>query len=76
MDESVNANVTDVTSATSNMVVASSILGVIKRFIGAFVISDAEKLEAGIVSDNYHERQDARRIGEQPDSSEAFRAKG
>ncbi len=76
MDESVELNVSDVTSATSNMVAASSILGVIKRIIGVFVLSDEEKLEAGIDSDNYHDRHDARQAGEQPDPSAGFRAKG
>jgi len=76
MDESVEVNVSDVTSTTSNMAAASSILGVIKRIIGVFVISDEEKMEAGIDSDNFHERHDARQNGEQPDPSVGFRAKG
>lgn len=76
MDESVEVNVSDVTSTTSNTAVASSILGVIKRIIGVFVLSDEEKMEAGIDSDNYHERHDARQADEQPDPSVSYRAKG
>jgi hypothetical protein len=75
MDESAEVNVSNSISETSNMAAVSSILRVIKRFIGAFVLTDEEKLEAGIDSDNNHERHDARLNGE-PDLSDGFRAKG
>ena len=76
MDESVEVNVSDVTSTAGNVAVASSILGAIKRIIGVFVLTDEEKLEAGIDSDNFHESHDARQNGELPDPSIGFRAKG
>lgn len=76
MDESFEVNGTDVTSSTSNMAVTSSILGVIKRFIGGFVLSDEEKLQAGIDTDNFHERHDARQISGQSEPSDGFHSKG
>jgi hypothetical protein len=76
MDESIEVNVTDVTSSTSNMAVTSSILGVIKRFFGGFVLSDEEKLEAGIDTDNFHERHDARQNSGQLEPSDGFHSKG
>ncbi len=75
MDESVEANVRDGTSAT-NMAAASSILGVIRKFIGGFVLSDEEKMQAGIDTNNFHEIHDARQVGGQPNSSETVQAKG
>ena len=76
MDESFEVNVTGATRATSNIAVTSSILGVIKRIIGGFVLSDEEKLQAGIDTDNFHERHDARQINGQSDPSDGFHSKG
>lgn len=76
MDESIEVNVTDATRATSNMAVTSSILGVIKRFIGGFVLSDEEKFQAGIDTDNFHERHDARQIRGQSEPSDGLHIKG
>ena len=58
MDGSVEGNVSDVTSSTSIIAVASSILGVIKGFIGVFVLSDDERSQAEIDLDNFHQRHD------------------
>lgn len=76
MDESVEVNVSDSTSATSNTAAASSILGAIKRIIGAFVLSDEEKLQAGIDLDNFHERHDANQVSGQSNTSDTVQAKG
>lgn len=48
MDDSVEINVSDVAMETSHLAAASSVLGVIKKIIGVFVLSDREKIEAGI----------------------------
>ncbi len=76
MDESVEINVEEAKNENSNMAAASSILGAIKRFIGAFVISDEEKLQAGISSDNLNGSQDAGQVSEQSDSPVGFSSRG
>lgn len=76
MDESVEVNILDVTSTTNNMAVSFSILGVIKRFIGVFVLTEEEKLQAGIDVDNFHERHDARQKSGRADSSDGFQSGG
>jgi hypothetical protein len=76
MDESVEVNISDITSPTSNMAAASSILGAVKRIIGFFVLSEEEKLQAGIDVDNFHERHDARQKSGWADSSDDFQSGG
>ena len=76
MDESVEINVVDITNESSNMAAASSVLGAIKRFIGAFVLSDEEKLQAGIDVDNFHGSQDAGQVSEQAEFASWFSVQG
>ena len=76
MDESVEINGIGGTSESSNMAVAASVLGAIKRFIGMFVLTDEEKMQAGIDVDNFHESHDASQVSAQTNSSDMFQTKG
>lgn len=76
MDDSVEVIISDATSPTSNMAASFSILGAIKRFIGVFVLTEEEKLQAGIDVDNFHERHDARQKSGRADSSDGFQSGG
>ena len=76
MKESIDRNILDVRSATSNTAAASSVLGVVRKFIGGFILTDEEKMQAGIDIDNFHEIHDARQASRQPKTSEPVQAKG